>query len=185
MATNKSKNGAPEKGVHIHVHVPSFVHGGIEAGRKHLQEIEEQASELFEGLRARGYDELRSLRESLPAPSIRENLPIDHLIERSREVETEALERAGSLAAKVEQSIDTVKRALLDFAGIASRDDVAAIDEKLERLSKRLDRLARQARSAGSDRQGKKKPANKTKTSEGSGGKPRGSTPSRPRKPRG
>ncbi len=147
----------------------AFLRNGIEKGKDTIQAVEEQAQSFFEDLRNRGNRELESLRERIPADTLKSKLPVEDLFDRARSVESETRTRAEALLDDAERRFQELQSTVLKMTGVASQEQVASLARDLDRLSRRLDRLARQKKAAASA--AKKKT---TKKSSAKAGKARG-----------
>lgn len=164
------------------VQIPSFVASGIETGRTRLHAIEEQAHGLFNDLKSRGNRELEAIKERLPDVSIRDRVPVEDLVDRAKNVETETRERAEALAEDVERKAVGLQDSILALAGIASRDQVAALARDLDRISRRLDRVAKQARSADKSKADQSAKGGRSKSTASSSTKRKSATKASPKK---
>jgi uncharacterized protein YPO0396 len=115
--------------------VQGFVKGQFGMAQKRLVAFEAEAEKVLKNLIARGQDsrkELDALLERLGAAELKVlNGSLRELAKRAQDVSTDARKKLEEFQARI-----------LEVAGVASSNQVRALNRQLTKLSRRLDSLA-------------------------------------------
>jgi len=115
--------------------VQGFVKGQFGMAQKRLFAFEAEAEKVLKNLIARGQDsrkELDALLERLGAAELKVlNGSLRELAKRAQDVSTDARKKLEEFQARI-----------LEVAGVASSNQVRALNRQLSKLSRRLDSLA-------------------------------------------
>lgn len=114
--------------------VQGFVKGQFGIAQKRLVAFEAEAEKVLKNLIARGQDsrkELDALLERLSAAELKVlNGSLRELVKRAQDVSQEARKKLEEFQARI-----------LEVAGVASQNQVRALNRQLSKLSRRLDSL--------------------------------------------
>ena len=121
--------------------VQGFVKGQFGIAQKRLVAFEAEAEKVLKNLIARGQDsrkELDALLERLSAAELKVlNGSLRELVKRAQDVSQEARKKLEEFQARI-----------LEVAGVASQNQVRALNRQLSKLSRRLDSLDKPDASA-------------------------------------
>ena len=126
-----------------------FLREPIEAAQARLAEIEEEAQKVFKELVEKGKEsrkEMAGLVQRLSA----QDWGMEELRGQVARLREQGMERASGLASKAGsfrsdaiERLEELQTKVIEFLGVASREQVEELSLELERLARRLDRSER------------------------------------------
>lgn len=141
--------------------MPDFMREPFEAAQARLTEFEEEAQKVFKGLIQKGREsrkEMAGLVQRLSG----QDWGMEELRDRVTRLRTQGIQRASGLANKAEgfrtdavDRLEELQSKVIEFLGVASREQVEELSLELERLARRLDRSERRKPGKGARRPAK------------------------------
>ena len=129
--------------------LPDFMREPFEAAQARLAEFEEEAQKVFKGLVEKGKESRKEMAGLVQRLSS-QDWGMEELRDRVTKLRTQGMERASGLANKAGSfRIDAMDRLeelqskVIEFLGVASREQVEELSLELERLARRLDKSER------------------------------------------
>jgi hypothetical protein len=135
-----------------------FLREPLEAAQARLTEFEEEAQKVFKELIRKGRESRKEMAGMVQRLS-RQDWGMEDLRGQVTKLRVQGMERASGLASKAGSfradaidRLEELQSTVIEFLGVATREQVEELSLELERLARRLDRSERRKPRKGSKR---------------------------------